>query len=189
MFDRHIAGVVPPNPRRFFGPREGSTRSSPVKINETKKIFISYRRDDSGDITGRIYDRIINLFGRDRVFMDTFSIQIGANFKKVLQEEVGKCHVMLAVIGDNWLGALESDGTRRLDNPKDFVRLEIEAALQRSIPIIPLFVKNVTNLHEDQLPAPLKELAYYQGLPIRRDPDFTKDIETLIRELKRLLNE
>jgi hypothetical protein len=98
------------------------------------KVFISYRRADSAGYSGRVMDRLDRELGRDLVFMDVDAIPLGTNFTKVLHEEVAKCRVLLAVIGPNWLDARDEHGNRRLDNPNDFVRIEIAAALQRSIP-------------------------------------------------------
>jgi hypothetical protein len=104
------------------------------------KVFISYRRDDSAGQAGRIQDRLEREFGRDLLFMDVDAIPLGMNFVKVLHEEVAKCGVLLAVIGPNWLDLRDEDGNRRLDDPDDFVRLEIAAALQRDIPVIPILL-------------------------------------------------
>jgi len=98
------------------------------------KVFISYRRDDSAGHAGRVQDRLERELGRDLLFMDVDAVPLGDNFVTVLSEEVAKCDVLLAVIGPNWLNARDEDGSRRLDNPHDFVRIEIGAALQRSIP-------------------------------------------------------
>jgi hypothetical protein len=99
-------------------------------------IFISYRRDDTADVAGRIYDRLAQHFGADSVFKDVDSIPLGVDFRKQLSESVGRCGILLAIIGRQWLTITDESGRRRLDNPRDFVRIEIEAALQRNIPII-----------------------------------------------------
>src|SRR5712671_6332830 len=101
------------------------------------KIFISYRREDSAGSAGRVHDRLLTEFGPDLLFMDVDTIPLGANFVKVLREEVAKCDTLLAVVGANWLDVRDEQGNRRLDNPEDFVRVEIAAALQRDIPVIP----------------------------------------------------
>jgi hypothetical protein len=89
------------------------------------KVFISYRRDDSAGHAGRVYDRLEREFGRDLLVMDVDSIPLGTNFVKVLGEEVVKCDVLLAIIGPGWLDARDENGKRRLENPDDFVRIEI----------------------------------------------------------------
>ena len=93
------------------------------------KILISYRREDSADVTGRIDDRLVQQFGRQAVFVDVDSIPFGLDFRKHLDEQVAKCDVFLAVIGPDWMGPKDSQGKTRLEDPRDFVRIEIESAL------------------------------------------------------------
>jgi hypothetical protein len=114
--------------------------SSTLLTSEAKEIFMSYRRDDSADVAGRIYDRLADKFGRDNVFKDVDSIPLGVNFKTHIEAVVQQCVVELVVIGQDWLDIMDAEGNRRLDDPRDFVRLEIESALARNIPIIPLLV-------------------------------------------------
>jgi hypothetical protein len=153
----------------------------------TDKIFISYRRDESGGHAGRVLDRLVNEFGRDRMFFDVDSIPLGKNFPKVLREEVAKCGVLIAVIGPNWLDARTEDGKRRLDNPNDFVRIEITAALQRDIPVIPILLDGAEIPNAARLPKDLKELALRNGLEVRH-ASFHSDMARLIRGLKAQLD-
>jgi hypothetical protein len=146
-------------------------------------IFIAYRRDDSHYITDRIYEELVRKFGKRKVFKDVASITYGHDFRRVILNAVGRCDVLLAVIGDKWLSASKSPGSRRIDDPKDFVRVEIEAALERDIPIIPLLVLNATMPREDDLPPSLKNLAYHNGMPVRPDPDFEHDLLRLIKAI------
>ena len=96
------------------------------------KIFISYRREDSEHITGRLYDRLEPRFGRDNVFLDIDTIPFGVDFRDHLGEAVGRCDLLLVIIGEQWLDARYISGPRsnqrRLDDPSDFVRIEIESA-------------------------------------------------------------
>src|SRR5215472_16467854 len=101
------------------------------------KILISYRREDSADVTGRIYDRLIQAFDRESVFKDVDSIPLGVNFRIYLDAQVAKCHVFLAVIGRDWMKTKGVRSKSKLEDPKDFVRIEIESALKREIPVIP----------------------------------------------------
>ena len=105
------------------------------------KIFICYRRADSAGHAGRVHDRLEREFGRALVFMDVSTIPLGVNFASALRREVEKCDVLLAVIGPNWLDASGEDGARRLDDPSDFVRIEIATALERDIPVIPILLE------------------------------------------------
>jgi TIR domain len=147
------------------------------------KVFISYRRADSAGYSGRVMDRLDRELGRDLVFMDVDAIPLGTNFSKVLHEEVAKCGVLLAVIGPNWLDALDEHGNHRLNNPNDFVRIEIAAALQRSIPVIPILLDGARIPKADELPEDLKELALRNGMEVRH-ASFQDDMNRLIRGLK-----
>jgi len=108
------------------------------------KVFISYRQEDSAAYAGRIQDRLERELGRDLLFIDVDGIPLGVSFVKVLREEVAQCGVLLAVIGPNWFDMRDEDGIRRLDNPTDFVRIEIAAALQREIPVIPILLDGMS---------------------------------------------
>jgi TIR domain len=147
------------------------------------KVFISYRRADSAGYAGRVMDRLDRELGRDLIFMDVDAIPLGTNFSKVLHEEVAKCSVLLAVIGPNWLDARDEHGNRRLDNPNDFVRIEIAAALQRNIPVTPLLLDGARIPKADELPEDLKELALRNGMEVRH-ASFQDDMNRLIRGLK-----
>ncbi|MCB1509456.1 MAG: SUMF1/EgtB/PvdO family nonheme iron enzyme [Hyphomicrobiaceae bacterium] len=147
------------------------------------KIFISYRRDDSAGHAGRVHDRLEREFGRDLLFMDVDAIPLGANFVKVLGEEVGKCDVLLAIIGPSWLDAKDEDGNRRLENPHDFVRIEIATALTRDIPVIPILLEGTRVPKSEQLPDDLKELSLRNGLDVRH-ASFHNDMDKLIRGLR-----
>ena len=131
------------------------------------KLFISYRRDDSAGYAGRVHDRLQREFGGNLLFMDVDSIPLGTNFVKVLGEEVAKCDTLLAVIGPGWLDARDEKGNRRLENPDDFVRIEIGTALKRDIPVIPILPDGTRVPKADQLPDDLKELALRNGLNVR----------------------
>ena len=156
------------------------SESRPLPLGAHSKIFISYRRQDSADITGRIYDRLIQRFGKEQIFKDVDSIPLGVDFREHLNRMVGNCDVVLAVMGDRWLTADDPDRNRRLDDPKDFVRIELEAALERKIPVIPVLVREAQMPEERELPAALAALAYRNGIAVRTDPDFHHDMDRLI---------
>ena len=147
-------------------------------------IFLSYRRSDSADITGRIYDRLVDDFGRDPIFKDVDSIPLGVDFKEYLDQKVSECRVLLAVIGDRWVDARDAAGKKRLDDPEDFVRIEIESALRRDIPVIPLLVRGAQMPADEDLPPGLQSLVYRNGIPIRPDPDFHRDMDRLVAALR-----
>ncbi len=152
------------------------------------RVFISYRRDDSADITGRIFDRLRAHFDKQILFRDVDVIPFGSDFRQVIRKAVEDCQVLLAVIGPTWLSIATEDGTRRLDDPHDFVRLEIETALKRNIPVIPVLVNKAAMPKAVHLPDSLQDLVYRNGLEVGRDPRFHPDVDTLIRGLSRLLN-
>jgi hypothetical protein len=149
------------------------------------KIFISYRRQDSMHQTGRIYDRLEARFGAEAVFKDVDSIPLGVDFRTVLANEVPRCDVVLVVIGDQWLNVVDAAGKRRLDDPGDFVRIEIELALARGVPVIPLLVGKAGMPSDQQLPPSLKPLAFRNATVIRPDPDFRRDMDRLIAVLEK----
>jgi hypothetical protein len=103
------------------------------------KIFINYRRDDSGGTAGRLHDRLAQTFGRKNLFMDVDHIPAGVDFVEHLNSQVAACDVFLAIIGPNWLDAKDGDGRRRFDNPDDFVTVEIAAALAPAISVSSLY--------------------------------------------------
>jgi formylglycine-generating enzyme required for sulfatase activity len=152
------------------------------------KIFISYRRDDSAGMAGRVYDRLEARFGRDNIFMDIDAIPLGVDFREHLHREVGECDVVLAVIGRNWFGRT-AEGVRRLDDPKDFVRIEIEAALARGIPVIPVLIDKVTMPAESELPASVASLAYRNAILVDPGRDFHGQVDRLIRGIDRLFEQ
>jgi TIR domain len=118
-------------------------------------IFLSYRRDDAAHFAGRLVDSISRGLPGVKMFIDVDSISPGADFVKVMQEQLASCHAMILVIGPRWLG---QGGRRRLDNPDDFVRLEIEAAINRKIPIVPVLVDGAAMPREDEIPASLHSI-------------------------------
>ncbi|MDX2216870.1 MAG: TIR domain-containing protein [Oculatellaceae cyanobacterium bins.114] len=153
----------------------------------SNSIFISYRRSDSNDVTGRIYDRLSEHFGRKVVFKDVDSIPPGVDFRTHLNQGVGNCQVLVAVIGSTWLSVQDDEGNRRLDKPDDWVRAEIETALGRNIPVIPLLVGGARLPRVDELPNTLAELAYRNAAQARPDPDFHQDLTRLIRALEEIV--
>ena len=129
-------------------------------------IFVSYRHDDAAYPAGWLVDRLAGRFGASRVFKDVDSIQLGDDFVEDIMEAVGSCAVLLAVIGVWWLTATGEDGRRRLDDPGDFVRLEIEAALARDVRVIPVLVDGARMPRAADLPASLEGLARRQALEL-----------------------
>jgi hypothetical protein len=110
-------------------------------------------------MAGRLHDRLAQTFGRDKLFMDVDHIPAGTDFVAHLNSQVAECDVVLVVIGPNWLGVKDESGGRRLDNPDDFVAIEIAAALARDIRVIPVLVDGARMPKASELPDSLKPLA------------------------------
>ncbi len=146
------------------------------------KIFISYRRDDSSGHTGRIFDRLEGRFGQGQVFMDVDTIRPGLDFLEVVQQAVGSCDALIAVIGREWLGASDESGLKRLENPEDLVRLEIATALERDIRVIPVLVQGAQMPGASDFPEGLKALARRNSVEVS-DNRFRIDIDQLIEAL------
>src|SRR5690348_16881505 len=138
-----------------------------MPVTEGGGIFISYRRQQSGDLAGRLYDRLARHFGESQVFMDVDKIQPGVYFADEINRAVTACKVLLAVIGPTWLTATDERGRRRLDDPDDLVRLEIETALARGVRVIPILAQDARTLARVDLPESLTDLARCHALPIR----------------------
>jgi hypothetical protein len=155
------------------------------------RIFISYRREDSEHIAGRVYDHLEHHFGRDSVFIDVDTVPVGVDFREHLDQGVARCQVLLAIIGEQWLNNRYKEGPRqgqrRLDDPVDFVRLEIQSALRRGILVIPVLVGRAVMPGEQDLPEGLKDLAYRNAATVRAGRDFRDDLDRLIRGIEHLL--
>lgn len=149
-------------------------------------IFISYRRSDSQGEAGRLFDDLANQFGEQSVFMDVSAIEAGRDFRKAIEEGVAKCGVLLVVIGLEWLDAKDEAGTRRLNDPSDFVRIETASALKRDIPVIPVLVRGARMPCAEQLPPELKELAYRNCIELTH-ARWKSDVQLLTEALRRLL--
>lgn len=148
------------------------------------KIFISYRRADNSYAVQFIHKRLKDHYGAEDVFFDVQTIPPGVDFPTYLNENLNQCEVLLAVIGPNWLNIKDSKGNRRLDNPKDWVRQEIERALQQShILVIPILLDNIHLPRANELPSSLQPLITRNKHDIRPGRDFDKDIDWLIEDL------
>jgi hypothetical protein len=149
-------------------------------------IVISYRREDSKWITGRIFDRLEAHFGVGNVFMDIDNIPIGLDFRDHLQEILKRCDILVAVIGPNWLKADDS-GVSRLHDPADWVRIEIAAALEKMVPVVPLLIDGTRMPRVEQLPPDLQGFAFRQAAALDSGIDFRGNIQRLTSGLDRLL--
>ena len=149
------------------------------------RIFISYRRGDSIGHTGRLFDLLSKHFGSGQVFMDIDTIGPGENYVEVIEKTCETCEVLLAVIGRSWINAADQDGKRRLDDPGDFVRLEIAHVLEKGVRVVPVLVDGARMPDAKDLPPDLKKLALRNAWEIN-DKSFHHDVNQLIEALQKM---
>lgn len=147
-----------------------------------RRFFISYRRSDSADYAERLYERLARVFGEDKVFLDREKIDLGDDFARVIDERVGNCDVLFALVGPNWLTSADEHGRRRLDSPRDYVRHEIATALKQSKRVVPVLVRGARMPDAADLPEDLKRFAALNAEQIR-ESDSGADIRILILKL------
>ncbi len=145
-------------------------------------IFISYRRTDAAAWAGRLHMALEQRFNRNQLFMDVDNIKPGSDFVQVLDAQFAKCDVMLPVIGNGWLEARNERGLRRIDDPEDFVRIEIESALKRDKKIVPVLVDGASMPRASDLPESLKPLARRQAFFLSHNK-FGSDVGDLAKLL------
>jgi hypothetical protein len=152
------------------------------------KIFISYRRRDDPGGAGRLFDALNEAFDPDRLFLDVDSIEPGQDFVEVIEDRVKKSAVLLAVIGQHWVDASDDRGGRRLDNPQDYVRIEIESALKQSTRVIPVLIGDVKMPAAEVLPESIRKLARHNAVMLRYER-FRDDMAHLVGALKHALGD
>ncbi|MCX7358266.1 MAG: SUMF1/EgtB/PvdO family nonheme iron enzyme [Alphaproteobacteria bacterium] len=152
-------------------------------------IFIGYRRDDTADVAGRIYDAMTQRFGKQRVFKDVDNIGPGVDFGDYIKSVLPRCRVALVLVGPNWLESKDESGNRRLDDDHDWVRIEIETALATpGVLVVPVLVNGARMPRGEEVPESLKPLLRRNAAIIRRDPDFHDDVERLATALRSSVN-
>lgn len=149
-------------------------------------VLLSYRRDDAPGTTGRIFDRLVHHYGRERVFMDIDAIPVGVDFRAHIRTYIEKSDVVLVIIGPNWNSTGEN-GKRRLSNPRDWVRVEIEAAIEARVSLVPVCVDGASIPPPRYLPRSLRDLPYLQAAIVHPGRDFENHAQRLIREVSRLV--
>jgi len=149
------------------------------------KITISYRREDSGVIVGRIFDRLVAHFGTDTVFRDIDNIPYGIDYREYVNEAIGSTDILLAIIGPDWAG--KTEGRTRIADLTDLVRIEVEAALRKGIPVVPVLVEKATMPQPGELPEALQALAYRNAINVDAFQDFDHHLRRLIQNLDRIL--
>jgi hypothetical protein len=149
---------------------------------ESMRIFLSYRRDDAAGQAGRLHDALLSRFGAKSVFHDVSTISPGADFNNEIAAAIDQCEVMLVVIGHEWAAALGPDGRSRLEDPDDYVRLEVASGLVRGKRIIPVTVGGAALPTAASLPEDLRPLLLRQSIELR-DASWGVDLEHLLRSL------
>jgi TIR domain len=147
------------------------------------RIFLSYRREDSAAWAGRLHDALASRFGERNIFQDVVAVQPGEDFTDAIDQALSQSEAALVVIGPRWLTVTTTDGTRRLDQPDDSVRTELELALAHEVRVIPVLVGGATMPSAAQLPSELQPLAQRQAVDLR-DNSWRQDFDTLVRALR-----
>jgi hypothetical protein len=149
----------------------------------SRPIFLSYRRSDSGDASRRLYEAIWRRFGADSIYMDTASTAWGEEWRNALEEAISSADVIIVVIGPNWVTAQGDWGRRRIDQPDDWVRREIELALRSNKAALPVLVGGATMPPAEALPPEIEALASRQAL-LLRDEEWDEHVEGLLEQLE-----
>jgi TIR domain len=150
-----------------------------------KKIFISYRRNDSAVFTGRLFDRLTEYYGADSIFLDIDSIASAVDFREEIKLHINKCGVFLVIIGKQWTGPLHVG--RRIDNTEDHVRLEVEQALASQKPIIPIYCDDMAMLSATDLPESLRSLLNNNISVIDPGRDFNIHVKRLVGDINKII--
>jgi hypothetical protein len=152
---------------------------------QRQAIFIGYRREDTADVAGRIFDALARRFGRARLFKDVDNLRPGTHFGDYIRSVLPRCRVFLALVGPHWLHARDERGERRLDDPNDWVRVEIETALATpGLTVVPVLVNGARMPQEEEVPESLYGLLRLHAATVRRDPDFHDDVRRMSEAIK-----
>jgi TIR domain len=164
-----------------------ATGDPPAERTSTAKasIFISYRRRETAGHAGRLYDGLVEHFGDERVFMDV-TMEPGVDFAETIAAAVGSCGALVALIGEEWLTVEDARGNRRIDDPADVHRMELEAALDRQVRLIPALVQDARMPVAEELPEPLQPLLRRQAVELS-DQRWDYDVSRLVAVLERVL--
>jgi hypothetical protein len=146
-------------------------------------IFLSYRRADTGGYAGRLTDSLARHFGKGNVFQDLEAIVPGSDFTRAIDAAIAQCQVLVVLIGDTWLAERAADGSPRLEDPHDFVRLEIASGLRAATHVIPVLVEGAKMPAESALPDDLKPLARLQALELS-DTRWEYDVDRLAKVVR-----
>ena len=179
--------VVPADPA--VGPRPSAVPEPDQQVSAPQGIFISYRRDETGLAAVHLADRLHQRFDRSQVFRDLDSIGLGVDFRKAIGDALQSCAVALVLIGPTWARMTDEQGRQRLDDPGDFVRVEVETVLGRHLPVIPVLVGGASMPRPEVLPDRLEQLVYRQAAQLRDESlkQFELDLENLVEKVAGLV--
>lgn len=173
----------------------GSKRLTPTAVkedsnvaeatNESKKIFISYRRSETSGHAGRLHDKLAQEFGAQSVFMDIDAIELGEDFRVAVNRALDATQIVLVLIGKQWAELKDEKGVRRLDDPNDLVRNEISLALDRKIPIIPILLQSASMPKPESLPDALRDLVWRNAHEVS-DRRWNYDVDLLLEAIRRM---
>jgi WD40 repeat protein len=153
------------------------------------KIAISYRRADSEAMTGRIFDRLIAHYGKEAIFRDIDDIPPGIDFRVHINQTLLKTHILLAIVGPQWVGVSSDGSADRIQEESDPVRVEVETALRRRVPLIPVLIGATKMPSSDQLPPGLKDFAFRNAVKVDTGQDFDYHMDRLIRAMDAILEQ
>jgi formylglycine-generating enzyme required for sulfatase activity len=154
-----------------------------VKTRTMSTVFISYRRENAAGEARALFNDLAERLGDDSVFMDVDSIALGRDFRSALQETAASCDLMLVLIGRNWADAKDEGGRVRLENPADYVRLEVEAGLKRDIVVTPVLVQGAHMPAPEDLPPEIRNLAYRNAFELSHSR-WESDVQEMVRRLE-----
>ena len=143
------------------------------------RIVSSYRRKDVPSITGRVFDRLVARYGKDSVLIDIAAIPPGMDFRDWIDQTLHDADVMLVMVGPKWLGP-NRRGSARIQDPKDWPRIEVETALTKEIPIIPVLLGGAKRPTKDQLPRSLENFAFRHAAEVDEGQDFHQHVDRLV---------
>ena len=149
------------------------------------KIFINYRREDAAGYAGRVFDRLEGEFGQHNVFIDVDALQPGDDFINAINGRLGQCDVMLAIIGPRWVSITDAGGRARLEDESDFVRIELQTAIERGIRIIPILVDRASMPRLPDVPESLRPLLRRQSTELS-DTRWNYDLARLVDKIKEI---
>ncbi len=151
-------------------------------------VFINYRRADSKLVAQLIFNQLLQRFSRDQVFKDFNTISPGDDYTVSIDKALHGCDVLLVIIGQQWLDIKDESGRRRLDDPADYVRVEIAKALSRNIKVIPVMLDDVTMPQPEQLPEDIRSLTRRQLVEIDTNSRLEQDVDRLADIIRDILN-